>query len=47
MEDLEFFDVGFGGIRKPDRGGIGDYRADEGTVGVKEGFFLVAPGGAS
>jgi hypothetical protein len=47
LEDLEFVYVDFGGVRKPDRTGIGGNRTEEGVVGGKESLFLVAPFGAS
>jgi len=47
LEGLEFVYVVFGGVRKPDRTGIGDNRTEKGVVGGKESLFLVAPFGAS
>ena len=47
LEDLEFVNVVFGGVRKPDRTGIGGDRAEEGVVSGEEGLLLVAPFGAS
>ena len=47
LEDLEFVNVIFGGVRKPDRTGIGGNRTEEGVVSGKESLFLVAPSGAS
>ena len=47
LEDLEFANVIIGGVRKPDRTGIGGNRTEEGVVGGKESLFLVAPSGAS
>ena len=45
--DLEFFGVGRGEVREPGGAGIGKNWANKGVVGEEEGFFLVAPGGAS
>lgn len=45
--DLEFFGVCRGEVREPGGAGIGENWANEGVVGEEEGFFLVAPGGAS
>lgn len=47
LEDLEFVNVVFGGVRKPDRTGVGSNRTEEGVVSGKESLFLVAPFGAS
>ena len=47
LEDLEFAYVIIGGVRKPDRKGIGGNRTEEGVVGGEESLFLVAPFGAS
>jgi len=47
LEDLEFVNVVFGGVREPNRAGIGGDGAEEGVVGGEEGLLLVAPFGAS
>ena len=47
LEDLEFINVVFGGVEKPDRTGIGGDGAEEGVVGGEESLLLVAPFGAS
>jgi hypothetical protein len=47
LEDLEFVNVVFGGVREPNRTGIGGDGAEEGVVGGEEGLLLVAPFGAS
>ncbi len=37
----------FGGVRKPDRTGIGGNMTEDSVVSGKESLFLVAPSGAS
>ncbi len=47
LDSLEFGNIGGGGIRKPNRGRIGENRTNEGFVGLEHSFLLVSPGCAS
>jgi len=47
LDSLEFGNIGLGGIRKPNRGSIGENRTNEGFVGLEHSFLLVSPGCAS
>jgi len=47
LDPLEFEDAGVGGVRVPDRRGVGEKGADNGLIGVEHGLLLVTPGGAS
>jgi len=47
LDSLEFGNVGGGGIRKPNRGSIGENGTDEGFKGLEHCLLLVSPGCAS
>jgi len=47
LDGLEFGNIGGGGIRKPNRGSIGENRTNEGFVGLEHSFLLMSPGCAS
>ena len=46
MDGLEFLDIGWGGVRKPNWGGVGEDGFNEGSVGLEHDFFLVPTGSA-
>ena len=47
LDGLEFGNIGGGGIRKPNRSSIGEYRTNEGFKGLEHCLLLVSPGCAS
>lgn len=47
LDSLEFGNIGGGGIRKPNRGSVGENRTNEGFVGLEHSFLLMSPGCAS
>ena len=47
LDSLEFGNVGGGGIRKPNRGSIGENGTDKGFKGLEHCLLLVSPGCAS
>ena len=47
LESLYFFDVGVGGVGKPDGSSVEKYGLDNGFVCDDYGFLLLAPVGAS
>jgi len=47
LDGLEFGNIGGGGIRKPNRGSVGENRTNEGFVGLEHSFLLMSPGCAS
>ena len=47
LDSLEFGNIGLGGIRKPNRGSIGENGTDEGFKGLEHCLLLVSPGCAS
>ena len=47
MDDLEFGYGGGGSVREPGGGGVGEKGSNKGFIGKEEGFFMLAPAGAS